>query len=179
MSFHGGLLGVLAAIALFARAAAAGASADVFDFVAPLPGIGLGAGRIGNFINGELWGKPTDVPWGLRWRTPPAAAVARHPSQLYEAVLEGLLLFTMLWWFTPSRGRAMRRPALFLLCYCAGALRGGVRARAGRAHRLPRLRLAHDGAAAVAADDAASACMLCMAPAARRAAVRQLPAPAA
>ena len=111
MSFHGGLLGVLVAIALFARSRGR-LIADVFDFAAPIPGIGLCAGRIGNFINGELWGRPTDVPWGFA-----VDGVVRHPTQLYEAVLEGVVLFAVLWWFT-SRPRPRLAPAgLFLLLY--------------------------------------------------------------
>ena len=99
MSFHGGMLGVLAACMLFARAKHKH-PADVLDFVAPLPGIGLMAGRIGNFINGELWGKPTDLPWGFGVPNAEGQLIARHPSQLYEATLEGLVLFVVLWWFT-------------------------------------------------------------------------------
>jgi phosphatidylglycerol---prolipoprotein diacylglyceryl transferase len=79
---------------------------------APLPAIGIGAGRIGNFINGELWGKPTDVPWAVV-----VDGVALHPSQLYEAVLEGLVLFLVVWWFT-ARPRFRWAPAgLFMACY--------------------------------------------------------------
>jgi phosphatidylglycerol:prolipoprotein diacylglycerol transferase len=111
MSFHGGLIGVLAAISLFARRRGR-RIADVFDFTAPLPAIGLGAGRIGNFINGELWGKPTDLPWGFL-----VNGELRHASQLYEALLEGLLLFLILYWFT-SRPRPRLAPSgLFLVCY--------------------------------------------------------------
>jgi phosphatidylglycerol---prolipoprotein diacylglyceryl transferase len=111
MSFHGGLIGVLVALALFA-ARRGKRIADVFDFTAPLPAIGFGAGRIGNFINGELWGKPTDVPWAVV-----VDGVPRHASQLYEAFLEGLVLFAILWWFT-SRPRPRLAPSgLFLLGY--------------------------------------------------------------
>ncbi|MGI9247047.1 MAG: prolipoprotein diacylglyceryl transferase, partial [Steroidobacteraceae bacterium] len=85
---------------------------DVFDFTAPLPAIGFAAGRIGNFINGELWGKPTDVPWAVV-----VDGAALHPSQLYEATLEGLVLFVIIWWFT-SRPRFRWAPSgLFLVCY--------------------------------------------------------------
>ena len=113
MSFHGGLLGVLIAIALFAVRRGRNIG-DVFDFGAPLPGIGLFAGRIGNFINGELWGKRTTVPWGFS-----VDGQVRHASQLYEAALEGLLLFAVLWWFT-SRPRPRFAPSgLFLLIYGA------------------------------------------------------------
>jgi phosphatidylglycerol:prolipoprotein diacylglycerol transferase len=111
MSFHGGLAGVIIALALFARSRSRRA-ADVLDFAAPLPAIGIGAGRIGNFINGELWGKPTDVPWAVV-----VDGVPLHPSQLYEATLEGVVLFLILWWFT-SRPRFRWAPSgLFLVCY--------------------------------------------------------------
>jgi phosphatidylglycerol:prolipoprotein diacylglycerol transferase len=111
MSFHGGLAGVMIAVALFARRRGR-QIADVFDFMVPLPAIGLFAGRIGNFINGELWGKPTDLPWGML-----VNGQVLHPSQLYEAALEGLVLFAILWWFT-SRPRPRLAPAgLFLALY--------------------------------------------------------------
>ncbi len=111
MSFHGGLIGVLVALGLFAsrRSRSIG---DVFDFTAPLPAIGFGAGRIGNFINGELWGKPTDVPWAFL-----VDGVPRHASQLYEALLEGLVLFVILWWFTSSPRPRWAPSGLFLVCY--------------------------------------------------------------
>jgi phosphatidylglycerol:prolipoprotein diacylglycerol transferase len=99
------------AIALLARRRQRSV-ADVFDFTAPLPGVGLFFGRIGNFINGELWGKVTTVPWGFR-----VNGEVRHASQLYEAFLEGLVLFTVLWWFT-SRPRPRLAPSgLFLILY--------------------------------------------------------------
>ncbi len=111
MSFHGGLIGVMIAIALFAWRRGRNV-ADVFDFTAPLPAIGLFCGRIGNFINGELWGKPTDLPWGML-----VDGEVRHPSQLYEAALEGLVLFAIVWWFT-SKPRARLAPSgLFLAGY--------------------------------------------------------------
>jgi len=111
MSFHGGLVGVLVALAMFASRRGK-PLADVFDFTAPLPAIGFGAGRLGNFINGELWGKPTDVPWAVV-----VDGVPLHASQLYEAFLEGLVLFAVLWWFT-SKPRPRWAPSgLFLLCY--------------------------------------------------------------
>lgn len=117
MSFHGGLLGVLTATAVFAwrRGRHVG---DVFDFTAPLPGIGLFCGRIGNFINGELWGKPTDVPWAFLVPNPNGGPpIPRHPSQLYEALFEGLVLFSVLWVFT-RRPRPRYAPSgLFLLLY--------------------------------------------------------------
>jgi phosphatidylglycerol:prolipoprotein diacylglycerol transferase len=111
MSFHGGLAGVMIAVALFARRRGR-RIADVFDFTAPLPAVGLCAGRIGNFINGELWGKPTDLPWGM-----PVDGEVLHPSQLYEAALEGVVLFALLWWYT-SKPRPRLAPAgLFLSLY--------------------------------------------------------------
>ena len=111
MSFHGGLVGVMVAIALFAwrRQRSVG---DVFDFLAPLGGIGLFAGRVGNFINDELWGKPTDVPWGFL-----VDGQVRHATQLYEAVLEGLVLFAVLWWFTTRPRPRLAASGLFLLLY--------------------------------------------------------------
>ena len=102
MSFHGGLLGVLAALSLFARVRRR-KIADVFDFTAPLPGLGIFFGRIGNFINGELWGKPTTVPWGFN-----VDGQVLHASQLYEACLEGLVLFSVVWWFTSQAAAAAR-----------------------------------------------------------------------
>ncbi len=119
MSFHGGMLGVLVATVLFARAKSKHVG-DVLDFVAPLPGIGLMCGRIGNFINGELWGKPTDLPWAFGVPNAEGTLIARHPSQLYEAALEGLVLFLVVWWFT-SRPRPRFAPlGLFLVVYgCA------------------------------------------------------------
>jgi phosphatidylglycerol:prolipoprotein diacylglycerol transferase len=117
MAFHGGLLGVGAATAIFARTRGRNIG-DVFDFTAPLPGIGLFCGRIGNFINGELWGRPTDVPWAMLVPDPNGGApVARHPSQLYEASLEGIVLFTVIWIYT-RRPRPRYAPvSLFLICY--------------------------------------------------------------
>jgi phosphatidylglycerol:prolipoprotein diacylglycerol transferase len=111
MSFHGGLIGVMVALAIFAVRRKRHI-ADVFDFAAPLPGIGLCAGRIGNFINGELWGKPTDAPWGFM-----VNGEGRHATQLYEAALEGVVLFLILWWYT-ARPRPRMAPAgLFLILY--------------------------------------------------------------
>jgi phosphatidylglycerol:prolipoprotein diacylglycerol transferase len=119
MSFHGGMTGVLAAAAVFAHVKRK-RLADVLDFLAPLPGVGLFFGRIGNFINGELWGKPTDLPWGFRLPDGQGGMLARHPSQLYEACLEGLLLFTILWWFTSTPRPRLAPVGLFLLIYgCA------------------------------------------------------------
>ncbi len=114
MSFHGGFLGVLVAIWFFARKAGKGFWETV-DFVAPLVPIGLGTGRIGNFINGELWGKTTDLPWGVIF--PRAGGVPRHPSQLYEALLEGAVLFVVLWLFSNRKRPTMAVSGVFALCY--------------------------------------------------------------
>jgi len=111
MSFHGGLVGVMVAMWLYARRLGASMWA-IWDFVAPLAPLGLLFGRIGNFINGELWGKPTDMPWAFR-----VNGVALHPSQLYEAALEGLVLFLILWWFSSRQRPYMSVSGLFLLCY--------------------------------------------------------------
>jgi phosphatidylglycerol:prolipoprotein diacylglycerol transferase len=111
MSFHGGLIGVVTAMTLFAWRRGRH-PADVYDFTAPLPALGLFFGRIGNFINGELWGKVTTVPWGIRFR-----GQVRHPSQLYEAAFEGLLLFAVLWWFTARPRPRLAPSGLFMLIY--------------------------------------------------------------
>ena len=128
MSFHGGLIGVLIAIGLFARKHRLHFF-QVGDFVAPLVPLGLLAGRIGNFINGELWGHATSLPWGMRLpcdRFPEycigLAAGAQwslpvHASQLYEAALEGLVLFVILWWFSSRPRPMMAVSGLFLLLY--------------------------------------------------------------
>ena len=98
MSFHGGLVGVMIAMWWFARSRGQPLGA-VLDFVAPIVPLGLGFGRIGNFIGQELWGRATDLPWGMVFPRDPLA-LARHPSQLYQAFLEGMLLFAILWWFS-------------------------------------------------------------------------------
>jgi len=102
MSFHGGLIGVLVACAVFARRRGM-RFLDLMDFVAPLVPLGLAAGRLGNFINGELWGRVTDVPWGMVFPQS-GSGEPRHPSQLYQFLGEGLVLFAVLWWFS-SRPR--------------------------------------------------------------------------
>jgi phosphatidylglycerol---prolipoprotein diacylglyceryl transferase len=111
MSFHGGLLGVMIAFAIFAVRRKR-RIADVFDFAAPLPGIGICAVRIGNFINGELWGKPTDVPWAFV-----VDNVPKHATQLYEAALEGILLAIVLWIYTAKPRPRMAPAGLFLVIY--------------------------------------------------------------
>ncbi|MEX0618248.1 MAG: prolipoprotein diacylglyceryl transferase [Pseudohongiellaceae bacterium] len=99
MSFHGGLLGVMAAAWLYTRRLNKHYG-DVLDFGAPLAPFGIAAGRLGNFIGGELWGRPTGVPWGMVF--PHVDQQPRHPSQLYEFALEGVLLFALLWWFSST-----------------------------------------------------------------------------
>ena len=136
MSFHGGLLGVMVAVAWWSWKQKLHVF-DTLDFVAPLVPPGLGFGRIGNFIGGELWGRTTDVPWAVVF---PAAlpapfkamdtatlqqmaaegrleGLARHPSQLYQALLEGLLLFLILWWFSARPRRRYAVAGLFALGY--------------------------------------------------------------
>jgi phosphatidylglycerol:prolipoprotein diacylglycerol transferase len=114
MSFHGGFLGVIFALWLFARRHGL-AWLAVTDFIAPLVPIGLGAGRIGNFINGELWGRPTEVPWAMVF--PQVDATPRHPSQLYEFALEGLALLALLWWFSAKPRPTGAVSAVFLIGY--------------------------------------------------------------
>jgi len=128
MSFHGGLIGVLIAMWLFARRYGR-RFFEITDFVAPLVPIGLLAGRIGNFINGELWGHRTDMPWGMQLpcaRFPEYCAnlpygvqwsLPVHASQLYEAALEGLTLFLVLWIFSRKPRPVMAVSGLFLLGY--------------------------------------------------------------
>lgn len=114
MSFHGGFLGVLAGLWLFARTRKR-AWLDVTDFIAPLVPLGLGAGRLGNFINGELWGRPTDVAWAMVF--PQVDHLPRHPSQLYQFALEGVALFVLLWWFSAKPRPRGAVSALFLIGY--------------------------------------------------------------
>ncbi len=116
MSFHGGLIGVLITVWLFARRIGR-TFMEVIEFVAPLIPIGLAAGRIGNFINGELWGAPTDMPWGMVY--PPLGPTPRHPSQLYEFALEGVALFAILWWFSRRPRPTGAIAGMFLLGYGA------------------------------------------------------------
>ena len=114
MSFHGGLLGVLGAFWYFARTRGR-TFLEVSDFIAPLIPQGLFFGRLGNFINGELWGKVSDVPWAIVF--PGAGPLPRHPSQLYEAALEGLLLFIMVWVFSLKPRKVGAVSGLFALGY--------------------------------------------------------------
>ncbi|MEW5972481.1 MAG: prolipoprotein diacylglyceryl transferase [Pseudomonadota bacterium] len=116
MSFHGGLLGVILAMAWYANKTGR-PFFEVADFVAPLVPPALLAGRIGNFINGELWGRPTDLPWGMVF--PHVDPLPRHPSMLYEGFLEGIVLFALLWWFSARPRPRMAISGLFLLLYGA------------------------------------------------------------
>ena len=119
MSFHGGFLGVILGMALFARSRKL-RWLSVTDFIAPLVPLGLAAGRLGNFLNGELWGRPTDLPWGMVF--PQAAdGIARHPSQLYQLAGEGLLLFVIVWLFALKPRAVGAVSAVFLIGY--GVLR--------------------------------------------------------
>ena len=111
MSFHGGLAGVMMAMWLYGRKL--GHSIwRMTDFVAPIVPLGLGFGRIGNFINGELWGKPTDVAWSFI-----VNGVSVHASQLYEAILEGFLLFFVLWFYSSKPRPYLAVSGIFLLLY--------------------------------------------------------------
>ena len=117
MSFHGGLLGMLVAMWLLAKRFAI-PYLTLMDRIAIVAPIGLFFGRIANFINGELWGRATDVPWAMVF--PTGGDVPRHPSQLYEATLEGLVLFTLLYLLATKGGWLQKRGALsglFLLGY--------------------------------------------------------------
>ncbi|CAK0766329.1 Phosphatidylglycerol--prolipoprotein diacylglyceryl transferase [Gammaproteobacteria bacterium] len=114
MSFHGGLLGVLTAIWFYQRNHRIGFF-RLTDFIAPLVPIGLGAGRIGNFINGELFGRITDLPWAMVFLH--GGPLPRHPSQLYEAALEGIVLFLILWIYSRNPRPTMAISGMFLFWY--------------------------------------------------------------
>ena len=114
MSFHGGMLGVIFAMWLFARVRRQD-WLRVTDFIAPLVPLGLGAGRMGNFINAELWGRPTEGPWAMVF--PNVDNIPRHPSQLYEFALEGVVLFLLLWWFSAKPRPRGAVSGLFLTGY--------------------------------------------------------------
>ena len=120
MSFHGGFLGVLVAMAWWARKTGK-TFFQVTDFIAPLVPIGLMSGRIGNFINGELWGRVADpsLPWAMVF--PQVDNLPRHPSPLYQAAGEGLLLWIILWWYSGRQRPRMAVSGVFLIGY--GCLR--------------------------------------------------------
>ena len=124
MAFHGGLLGVIIAILLFAWRHALRPLA-IGDLVATVVPVGLFFGRIANFVNGELWGRVSDVPWAMVFPDKDAGTLPRHPSQIYEAGLEGLVLGLLLWWLATRRGGLMRegyQTGVFLIGY--GLARG-------------------------------------------------------
>lgn len=114
MAFHGGCLGVIVALALYAKNKQRNFFA-IGDFIAPLVPIGLALGRLGNFINGELVGRVTTVPWGMVY--PQAGHLPRHPSEIYEFLMEGVLLFVILWWYSSKPRPRMAVSGLFLLLY--------------------------------------------------------------
>jgi phosphatidylglycerol---prolipoprotein diacylglyceryl transferase len=116
MSFHGGLIGVLLALWLYSRKLRK-PFLFLTDFVAPVVPIGLGLGRIGNFINGELWGRVAHAPWAMVF--PLAGKQPRHPSQIYEFLLEGVLLFIILWCYSRRERACGAISGLFLLGYGA------------------------------------------------------------
>ena len=121
MSFHGGMLGAFAGMWVFSRSVHV-KFGQVSDFIAPYVPLCLFTGRIGNFINAELWGKPTDLPWGMVF--PGAGPEPRHPSMLYEAGLEGVLLFIILQWYLRMSPPRNAMSGMFLLLY--GSFRFGV-----------------------------------------------------
>lgn len=116
MSFHGGMLGVIASMVWFARSRNK-PFWQVADFVAPCVPTGLAAGRVGNFINGELWGRLADpsLPWGMVFRG--AGDAPRHPSQVYQFLMEGLLLFVLLWWYASTPRKQGQVASVFLFGY--------------------------------------------------------------
>ncbi|MBC3936151.1 prolipoprotein diacylglyceryl transferase [Undibacterium rugosum] len=115
MSFHGGFLGVLIAMALWARRANMHL-ADVYDFIAPLVPLGYAAGRIGNFINHELPGRlaSPDLPWAMIW---PGQALPVHPSPIYQALVDGVLVFFILWWFASKARPRLAVGSLYVILY--------------------------------------------------------------
>lgn len=113
-SFHGGLVGVIIALWYFSYKAQC-RLLEALDFIAPVVPLGLGAGRLGNFFNGELWGRMTDLPWGMVF--PHVDAYPRHPSQLYEFLLEGICMFIILMAYSRKPRATGRVSALFLIFY--------------------------------------------------------------
>lgn len=115
MSFHGGLIGVILAMFIYAHRIRI-SYISLMDFIAPAVPLGLGFGRLGNFIGGELWGRQTDSRWGMVFPKDPDG-LARHPSQLYQAALEGLVLFAVLYWFSRKPRPRGAVCGLFLVLY--------------------------------------------------------------
>ena len=116
MSFHGGFLGVLLAMVIFNKKYQF-TFFQTTDFIAPLIPLGLGFGRIGNYINGELWGRVTDSSWGILAPDQSGLWEKRFPTQLYEAFLEGFVLFCILWLFSNKKPQVMATSSLFLIFY--------------------------------------------------------------
>ena len=116
MAFHGGFLGVLVAIWWVARKHRL-RWLEITDFFAPLSPLAFAAGRLGNFINGELWGRVTDVAWGTVFQNPAAGPLPRHPSQLYQFALEGVALFVILWIYSSRPRPTGAVSAVFLIGY--------------------------------------------------------------
>ena len=121
MSFHGGMLGVIASQVWYAHSRRK-PFWEVMDFIAPCVPLGLAAGRVGNFINGELWGRPADpsLPWAMVFPQS-GTAIPRHPSQIYQFLLEGILLFIILWLYSRKERKQAQVSAAFLVGY--GAMR--------------------------------------------------------
>lgn len=119
MSFHGGLIGVL--IAMYVYSSRIGVRyLSLMDFVAPIVPLGLGFGRLGNFIGQELWGRVTDVPWAMVFpKAGDPVGVGRHPSQLYQATLEGLVMFVVLFWYSSKPRPRGAVSGLFLVLYAS------------------------------------------------------------
>src|SRR5690554_5027884 len=115
MSFHGGLIGVIVAMFIYANRIQV-SYISLMDFVAPLVPLGLGFGRLGNFIGQELWGRPTDSAWGMIFPKDPDQ-LARHPSQLYQALLEGGVVFAIIFWFSKNPRPRGAVCGLFLIVY--------------------------------------------------------------
>lgn len=115
MSFHGGLVGVIVVLLVLAHQKKK-TLLELGDFIAPMIPLGLATGRLGNFINAELWGRPTDLPWGMIFPTL-GDGLARHPSQLYEMALEGIVLFALVWWFARKPRATGQVSAVFLIGY--------------------------------------------------------------
>jgi phosphatidylglycerol:prolipoprotein diacylglycerol transferase len=118
MSFHGGFLGSICAIAYFSHREGQ-APLTVLDLAAAATPIGLFFGRLANFVNAELWGRPSNVAWAMVFPDPEAGPLPRHPSQLYEAAMEGALLFALCWWLIHRRG-ALGKPGLAAGTFTAG-----------------------------------------------------------